>query len=265
MLEYIILGAVQGIVEWLPVSSEGVIALIKVNFFPSDTGLFDIVKEALFLHLGTALAAIVYFRHYIRTLIKDFLHYDNVPLAQKNTIQFLIISTVISGLLGLVLLNFIPDTTLTENTAKILTAGIGILLFITAGIQLYDKNKTGTKTGVDICLRDSTTLGIAQGFAAVPGLSRSGLTVASLLLLGYTKKESLRLSFLMSIPIVLAGNILLNINEIHTITLPSLVGLAFSFIFGIITIDVLLKLAKRMNFGYFVLFFAILTLAAAFI
>jgi undecaprenyl-diphosphatase len=265
MFEYIILGAVQGIAEWLPVSSEGMIALVKITFFPSSAALFDIVKEALFLHLGTALAAIVYFRKELISLTKDLFAYRTATQANKHTIIFLIVATAISGALGLTLLSLVPETPLTESTGKLFTLVVGLLLIITGYLQLYKKkDHSGERSAEDITTKDSVILGLSQGFAALPGLSRSGLTVAALLLLGYAKKESLRLSFLLSIPIVLAGNVLLNISD-TTITLQSIAGLVSAFVFGLLTIDLLLRLAEKINFGYFVLFFAILTIIASII
>jgi len=265
MFEYIILGAVQGIAEWLPVSSEGMIALIKISFFPSSAGFFDVVKEALFLHLGTALAAIVYFRKDIFSLTHDLIRYKEASIESKRILFFLIVATVISGGLGLALLSLVPDTSLNESTGRVFTAIVGIFLLITAFLQLYNTRHSEEKKEKEITSKDSVVLGVAQGFAVLPGLSRSGLTVASLLLLGYGKKESLRLSFLLSIPIVLAGNVVLNISDTHTLTAYSIAGLISSFVFGIITIDLLLRLAQKINFGYFVLFFAILTMFAAFL
>jgi undecaprenyl-diphosphatase len=264
MFEYILLGAVQGIAEWLPVSSEGIITLLKLHFFPTDS-LFDVVRDALFLHLGTALAAIVYFHKDIFALTFDLFHFHDASHRQKRTIIFLVISTLVSGVLGLLLLTLIPEESLTEQTARTFTALIGVLLLITGGLQLYNKGRSGNKSAADITLKDSAVLGLAQGCAALPGLSRSGLTVAALLLLGYAKQESLRLSFLMSIPIVLLGNVILNADSMTSFDPHALIGLVSAFVFGLLTIDLLLRVARKIEFGYFVLFFAILTLLAAFI
>ncbi|VAW17354.1 Undecaprenyl-diphosphatase, partial [hydrothermal vent metagenome] len=120
-----------------------------------------------------------------------------------------------------------------------------------------------TRTPTDIKMIDSVTLGIVQGFAALPGLSRSGLTVASLLLRKFDEEQAIRLSFLMSIPIVLAGNILLNIKDFNP-TLENLFGFFFSFVFGLATIHILLKVAKKVNFAYFVLLFGLLMIGSLF-
>jgi undecaprenyl-diphosphatase len=100
--------------------------------------------------------------------------------------------------------------------------------------------------------------------ATLPGLSRSGSTVSALLLLGFQKSLSLKLSFLLSMPIVLAGNILLNLNTIN-FSVDNLVALTASFAFGLLTINLLLKLAKKINFGLLVIIFGLLTISSLFI
>ena len=91
---------------------------------------------------------------------------------------------------------------------------------------------------------DGVLLGVAQGLAALPGLSRSGLTVSVLLLRKFDGATALKLSFLVSLPIVLFGNLFLNLND-FAFSAEALVGLFFSFLFGILTIDLLLKAAKK--------------------
>jgi len=105
---------------------------------------------------------------------------------------------------------------------------------------------------------------VVQGFAALPGLSRSGLTVSTLLFRKVNEKDSLKLSFLLSLPIVLGGNILLN-SEYFNFSLDSLISLSASFLFGLLTIHYLLKLAKKINFGWFVFAFGALMIIASFI
>jgi undecaprenyl-diphosphatase len=121
-------------------------------------------------------------------------------------------------------------------------------------------SKGGEKKIADLNLKEASLLGFMQGLSVLPGVSRSGITVSTLLLRKFDKTSSLVVSFLMSLPIVLAGNIALNWSNFTSITLPLLLGLVFSFLFGILTIDVLIKSSRKINFGYFVLVFAILTI-----
>jgi undecaprenyl-diphosphatase len=263
MLEGIVLGIIQGVAEWLPVSSEGLIVLVQVNFFGGHD-LSEIIKNALFLHLGTFLAALIYFRRDVWQLLKSLLNFKQADQEQQSILKFLIITTLISGLIGYLIIQALESFTVDlNNFSKIITALVAVLLFITAGLQLKS-HSSGKKQAKDITNRDSYWLAMAQGLAALPGLSRSGLTVSALLLRNFDKTWALKLSFLMSLPIVLVGNIILNFN-ISVLTPTMWWGLLFSFISGLITIDLLLRFARRINFGYFVLFFAIITLAAVLI
>ncbi len=262
MLEGIIFGIIQGIVEWLPVSSEGLIVLIKVNFFGGD--LSDIIKFALFLHLGTALAAIVYFKKELKELFKTLFNYKKVSKENKKIFDFLFISTLISGVFGIILLKLLSGIGNTLwRSADIINFTIGIFLIITAFLQLKKRKNYAYKTAKNLKMSDAVVLGFVQGFAALPGLSRSGLTVASLLLRKFNEEYSLKLSFLMSIPIVLAGNVILNIKD-FSLSYENIIGFLFSFVFGLATIHILLKLAKKVNFAYFILIVAILILSSLF-
>lgn len=263
IIENIILGIIQGITEWLPVSSEGMIVLAKVNLF-SGQGLEVPIKLALFLHLGTFFAALIYFRKDVVKILKVIPNYKNSDLERKNIFKFLFVSTLVSGVLGFLLfktLLFFEEQI--AFTGKLITLIIGLLLLGTALLQLKFKRE-GIKGLKDLKFVDGLILGIVQGFSILPGLSRSGLTISSLLLRKFNETHALKLSFLMSLPIVLAGNIVLNLNEM-VFTFNGLIGLLFAFLFGILTIHLLLKFSRKVNFGYFVLVFGLITLGAVFV
>jgi len=262
MFEQIILGIIQGIAEWLPVSSEGLIVLAQTNLFHSFGNIEDAIRQALFLHFGTFLAALLYFRRDVRKLIETIFSYKSQPQETQKLFSFLLITTMISGALGLLLIKTLSSiASQLESQGTIITLIVGCLLLGTAFLELKAK-KGGYRELRELTIMDSIVLGIVQGFAALPGLSRSGLTVSALLLRKLDKTYALKLSFLMSLPIVLAGNLVLNFNALVW-SAETLVGLFFSFIFGLATIHLLLKLAEKINFGYFVLFFGILTILSA--
>lgn len=251
MIKQFALGIIQGIAEWLPVSSEGLLVLAQTYFF-GQKNLSDFISQALFLHLGTFLAALVYFRKEVISLPRN-----------KKLVRFLALTTLISGLLAFSILKMITGI---ENqfllTGKTITLVTGLLLLLTGGLQLKSKNQ-GKKTQKQLTTADGVVLGFVQGLATLPGLSRSGSTVAILLLLGFSKTESLKLSFLMSLPIVFLGNIILNLNYFTQGVYWW--GLLASFIFGLLTIHLLLRLAQKINFGKFVILFGLLTVSAAFL
>lgn len=264
MLESAILGTIQGIAEWLPVSSEGVLVLVQVGLFKSQLSAGELIRTALFLHFGTFLAALIYFRKDVLSLLKAFFNIKNADTETRKVLQFLILGTLASAFIGYGLLTFIEGIEESfELGSKVIIGAIALLLFVTAWLQLKGKSQ-GIKKARDLKLGDGLLLGAVQGFAVLPGISRSGSTVGTLLIRKYDDATSLRLSFLMSLPAVLGGNILLNADK-FTFDTAMFVALGFAFVFGLATIHALLKMAQKINFGYFVLLFAVLTLLAVFI
>lgn len=260
MLEQFILGIVQGIAEWLPVSSEGVIFLVKANFFDMQDGVSDVIREALFLHFGTFLAALVYFRKDVVELFKTMFSFKTAKTEEKKIFLFLLISTLISGVLGYIFVKIIDENNnIIHNTADTITLLVGCFLLITAYLQFKQKNGEGLKGFNEIKRSDGVILGLTQAFSAMPGLSRSGLTVSVLFMRNFNQQTALKLSFLMSLPIVLGGNIILNLDK-FTFNPAGLIGVFTAFIFGLVTIKLLLNFAERVNFSFFVFGIAILTI-----
>lgn len=265
MLEQIILGTIQGVAEWLPVSSTSLLILAKQNLFHHQDGFQALTQHTVFLHLGTFLAAIVYFRKDVLHLLQALFQYRAQTKEIQNLTIFLVISTILSAAIGLILRQLIANWTgQFASTAKPITLTIGVFLLITAWGQLKIKGLKGHKTLNDLNIRDGIILGIVQGCAAVPGLSRSGLTVAALLLRNFDRAYALKISFLMNLPIVLGANILLNLRPAAW-TMQALVGVFVAFAVGLASIHGLLRLAQKINFGYFVLIFGVLTILSVFV
>ena len=265
MLEGILLGIIQGITEWLPISSEGILVLVKSNFFGGGESLRELIQLAIFLHVGTFGAALLYLRRDVWILGKALFMRKTANGETQKTLRFLVLATFISGIIGFFLLEVflaaVEDQV--ELTARVITFAVGVLLLGTAFVQMKAK-RNGEKGMGDLRDRDGLLLGIAQGLSVLPGFSRSGLTIAALLLRKFDDAVALRLSFLMSLPVVLGANIVLNSKD-FVVTAVAVWGVLFSFLFGIVTIHFLMKLAGKVNFGYFVLFFGILTVVSSFI
>ncbi len=271
MLENIILGIIQGVAEWLPISSEGVLILVQTRFLGSDRHILELIQQALFLHIGTVLAVAVYFRKDIWRLIKIAFGYQLEDESGQKLFSFIFFTALITGGLGYFLLILLSSfESRVALTGQIITLLIGVFLLIVGFLQLKANSKKGGKFKKikDLTLTDGFVLGIFQALAVLPGMSRSGMTIAPLLLRKYDKITALRLSFLMSLPVVLGGNVIMNFKYLagqFNFNPEMLWGLLFSFLIGLLTIDLFLRLAKKINFAYFVLFFACLVIVLAFL
>lgn len=260
MIEQMVLGALQGIVEWLPFSSEAVLVLVQVHWL-GESNVQALIRTALFFHLGTFLAAVVYFRTEVWRLVRAFFSWSKNDQATQEELRFYVVATLISGGLGYLLLALLESLTFDfEVAGRLITIAVGLLLLVTAALQLL-RTMTKQRPRQSLTTKDAVVTGLGQALAALPGVSRSGTTVSLLLLLGVAKKNALQLSFIMSLPIVLGGNILLN-SEKGIVTPESMVGLLSAFVFGLITIHALMRVAERVKFGWFVFAFGIMTLIA---
>ncbi len=241
MWEYVLLGFLQGIFEWIPVSSEGVVAIFS-NYLIKD---FNSVDLALFLHLGTVLAVIVYFwRDWINlTLFKD-----------KEFLRFFIIVTFISGTLGFFVYKMARDVSM--GSGLLALTGLGLLL-----TSWFQKKNIKLNINKDL---SSVIVGLLQAFSAIPGVSRSGSTIFGLSLTENNPTEILKKSYIISVPIVLGSSLYLYLNN-PTIASYSWIAVFFSFIFGIISLKLLLDFSKKVNFSKFTLIFGFLCLLGALI
>jgi len=262
LIQSIVLGIAQGITEWIPISSEGVTVYLGVNFFDGISAT-ELIRLSLYLHLGTFLAALFYFRKDVMVLLKQLISYRNADQATKNTLNFYLVATTVSGLLGYGFIRLVEGLEgALDFTSQAIIIALGVLLLITGVVQLGKKN-AGDRDVSNATLTDSILAGVAQGLAVLPGLSRSGMTVATFLLRGFGDSQSLKMSFILSLPIVLIGNILLNTAS-FVFTLELFLALTLAFLIGISTIHALLRFAKKVRFGYFVVVFGVLVLASAF-
>ncbi len=261
-LEALILGIIQGIAEWLPVSSEGMTSLVMINFFGKSFA--EALPISIWLHVGTMLAAVVFLRKDIIGILKHLPRYvtdlsSKTPVNRTTT--FLVVSTVLTGIVGFPLILFAVG--FTDFSGKAATAFIGAFLVFTGFLQMKAAGKGRKSRGVGIT--DALITGAAQGLSALPGISRSGITVSALLLRKFDAEKALRLSFLMSIPAVFAAEIGLVLMDMITFDINSLAAIASSFVFGLLTISLLFKVAKRINFSWFCIILGILSIAVFFI
>lgn len=261
-LQMLILGAIQGIAEWLPVSSEGVLTLVQLHVFGEtfQTSL----GTALWLHLGTLLAALVYFRvevsHIVGQLPTWVIRHGELRDDDRRLMDFLAVATMATGVIGLPLLAISFQADLVMRAA---TALIGALLIITGLLQRAAR-QFGTRMANGAGLGDAVLTGLMQGLAVLPGVSRSGFTVAALLFRRFDEAEALRLSFLMSIPVIAGAQVLVELGGFVDMDWPTaLVGTATSMLVGWGTIAGLIRVARTLPFWVVAVGLGALSLIAA--
>lgn len=255
MIIAIVLGIFQGVVEWLPISSTGqtIIAMVEILDIDAKTA----ISMAYFLHFGTLFAALVKMRGEVKHILISLPKFREDPL-----VRFMLLSTIATAAVGIpvyiLLALFIK-----MGGGDIITAFVGVFLILTGLIIYSSKKKSGTRILYDTLTRDSIMAGIAQGFAVIPGISRSGVTVAALVGNNFEHGEALRLSFLMSIPAILGIILLETISgSVKNIGLfPVLAGVIMAFIVGYIMIDILLRFAKNVKFDVFCITFGLIAIA----
>ncbi|MFH1234661.1 MAG: undecaprenyl-diphosphate phosphatase [Candidatus Diapherotrites archaeon] len=236
----LVLGLIQGLIEWLPLSSQGQVMAVSMSFFSISAE--EALRTAVFLHIGTFFAALYYFRKEAMQIVK----FKEIALG-----KFLLIALICTAITGIPCYLFLK-TVLKEFNPSIVLLLIAVLLFAMGLIQW--KKKSIKKTSLNT--KNAVFLGLGQGFAVLPGISRSGITASTLLFEGFSPEEAFRLSFLLSIPSVFLADVVFGAMEGFSFSPESVFALAVAAIAGFISISALLKIAKKINFSVFCFFFA---------
>ena len=243
-VEILILSIIQGVSEFLPISSIAHLVLVsKYYVFNNQNLLIDIC-----LHLGSLLAIIIYFRDDLFNFIKN----------KKFLIKILI------GTIPIIPIGYIFFQTGIINQLRNLEVigwtsfAFGILLYIS------DKTKIKKKIETDFSNKSAIFIGMFQVLALIPGVSRSGITITSGRLLGFNRFDSAKVSFLLSIPTLLAASIL-GIYNIYKEASPELnflaiIAVIFSFIFSYLTIMIFLNFIKKFSLKIFVVYRIIISI-----
>lgn len=245
LAEAVLLGLIQGLAEWLPVSSEGAVTAVYSLAFGAD--LPDAVNFSLWLHLGTMLSALVALRSDALDVLRDI---ARRPSAPSPMTAYLVLATLVSAPIGFLMLVGLFESS--ERVGAAAMVGVGLLTLATGAILLRS-GASGSRTRDDLTWPDSVLTGVAQGLAALPGLSRSGLTIGALLSRGLDRREALTLSFLLSIPASAGAGLYAAISAGLYASPEAAVALAVSALTGFAAIRALMSVASRLNFGWFVL------------
>ncbi len=238
-LQAIILGLVQGLGEFLPISSSAHLVLVPWLFKWEDPGLtFDIA-----LHLGTLIAVAIYFwRDWLRLLSKGF---TDTKSTDGRLFWYLVLATIPGAAIGFALEKHAETTFRNPLLIAAMLIFLGIILY-------WADRKSARNTDVkNITLKTSILIGLSQALAIIPGVSRSGITMTTGLLLGLTREGAARFSFLLSAPIIFGAAA---VKLPHIISHPSLItsnfiiGMAVSCVTGLASIGFLMRYVQTKTF-----------------
>ena len=244
VLNAIILGIIQGLTEFLPVSSSGHLEIFKVilgdNKLPNESLLMTVI-----LHFATACSTIVVFKDDIKDLILGLFSFE-----KNNSFWFSI--KIILSMVPAVFVGFFFESEIESLFNGNLTI-VGSMLILTGALLfLADKAKPSEKK---ISFSSSILVGIAQAIAIIPGISRSGATISTAVILGIDKENAAKFSFLMVVPLII-GKVIKDITSAETIVnnesvFPLIIGFVFAFITGMIACKWMIKLVKNSKLKYF--------------
>lgn len=258
IIEAIVLALVQGITEFLPVSSSAHLILVPELLGWDDQGLaFDVI-----VHVGTLTAVIAYFRQDLWQIIQHWLRQFSGqradPQGYARLGNLLILATIPTGIIGLLLNDYVDEYLRSPLVIAASTLVFGLLLGVA---DYYGKR---IKPIEKITAKHALLFGLAQATALIPGTSRSGITLTLGLALGYTREAAARFSFLMSIPIILLAGGLKTLELIQSDepvpVLAMVVGFVVSALAAYVCIALFMKLLARIGMMPYVIYRVLLAL-----
>jgi undecaprenyl-diphosphatase len=247
--QIIVLAVVQGITEFLPISSSGHLILIpNIMHWPDQGQLTDVMT-----HFGTLLAILIYFWRDVWRLILGGLNLLKGKMTDDGRLAiYIVLATIPAVIFGVILKKF-GYTDLERNVAIVAwnTILYGVLMMIADMVGPQER------TIANVTLGSALIIGVAQALALIPGTSRSGVTMTAARFLGFTRPDSARFSFLLGIPAT-AGAIVFSIGDVLEsgggVTKDQLLCAALTFVAGILAIAFLMTLLRRISFLPFVLY-----------
>lgn len=246
LLQAIVYGVIQGLTEYLPVSSSAHLVLLPVFTGWKDPGLaFDVG-----LHWGTLVAVLAYFRKDVIKLVMGFAGYLGGHREYQNRLPaYLVLATVPGALLGLMF----------EKQAETIFRSPWILAFTLTGMGLLllysDRHGSKSLSLADLTWKTAIMIGLSQGLAIVPGVSRSGITITTALLVGFERADAVRFSFLLSMPIIFGAGLLKADYLLQSAGDPIIwIALCASAVSGFAAIKILIGYVRTRSFLPFVVY-----------
>ena len=239
LIKYLALGVVQGLTEFLPVSSSGHLVILQKYLALDENGCL----VGVMLHLGTLLAICLFFFNDITKIINDFLKRRNTKI-----VIYIAVVTLITGLCGILGRNFFEGLFASPRTVCLMLIATGAVLLATK------KFINGRRNLLELNIKDALWLGITQSLAIIPGISRSGITISTLLFRDVNKESAFRFSFLASLPVIL-GAFILESTELGRVPRPVIVylvaGTLLAFLSGLLALKILFHLIQKARFSFF--------------
>jgi undecaprenyl-diphosphatase len=249
IFEALVLGTVQGLAEFLPISSSAHLALTPWVFGWRDPGLaFDVA-----LHVGTLVAVLWYFNQEWKLLATAFVRLARARRAEteeERRVIYLVIATIPGGIAGLALEGHAESTFRNPMIIAPALMLMGVILWLVDRLASRERS-LGSMRSVDALL-----IGVGQMFAILPGVSRSGSTITAGRALRFSRESAAVFSFLMSAPITFAATVLKVPDAVREtgLSAPLVVGVVTSAVSGWLAITVLLKLVARRGYGVFAVY-----------
>jgi undecaprenyl-diphosphatase len=256
IFQALVLGVLQGLAEFLPISSSAHLALAPWVFHWTEPGLaFDVA-----LHVGTLVAVLVYFRaEWLRLLEAAWriVRTRRVSTASERRVVFLVIATIPGGIAGVLLNDYAETTFRAPSLIAVALIVLGVILWAA------DRYVPAKRTLDDMQWWDALLIGLAQMFAIIPGVSRSGSTITAGRADRFDRESAAVFSFLMSMPIIAAAAVFKVPQALHAQGLsgPLVAGVLASAVSGWLTIAVLLRYVSRNSYGVFAVYRVVLGLA----
>lgn len=238
--EAVLLGVLQGLAEWLPVSSEGLVSLVSKLYY--GRSFETALASAIWFHIGTLFSAVIYLRSDVVNVLAGFWKHGY----ERRLLLFVVAATAGSAATALPIVLFIRELRVSD---WLFTFVVGLFLVFTG---LLPRKAVRSSWAENVS--NGLVVGLIQGLSIIPGVSRSGVTITALLLLGAPTHSAFRLSYLMSIPVVAGAQIMLPLFfEMHVLTLEMIVGAAAAFVTGFLTMKILLTASSKLDHRVFMI------------
>ena len=260
-LQIVVLAIVQGLTEFLPISSSGHLVLVPYLVEWTDQGLaFDVA-----VHFGSLLAVVVFFREDIAGLLRGGVQVlgGDVKSPQAYMAVAILLGTIPAAVAGLLFAGWIEANLRDPRVIVYTLAGYGILM------ALADRYAKRSKGIAEVRIRDALIIGVAQALSLVPGTSRSGVTITAGRLLGFERQDAARFSFLLSAPVILLATLYKGLELVMGVTAVAwgelALGVAVSAIVAYLSIEFFMRFVTRIGLAPFAIYRLLLAAAIVYV